>query len=162
MGVPIVVQQKWIWLGTMKFRVWSLASLSGLRNQCCGVGRRHGSDPTLLWLWCRLVATVPIRPLAWEIPYAVAGVAQEMAKRQKKKKKKSEKSLSEIHRCQQERFEGTLYMRHACSKGAGAISGMIAVLICNVEALSMHLLCGVLLGHFPVLQPQLKGAANCR
>ena len=31
----------------------------------CGVGRRHGSDPALLWLWCRLVATAPIRPVAW-------------------------------------------------------------------------------------------------
>ena len=50
----------------------------------CGVGRRHGSDPALLWLWRRLAATAPIRPLAWEPPYAV-GVALEKAKRQKKK-----------------------------------------------------------------------------
>ena len=50
----------------------------------CGVGYRRGSDPTLLWLWCRLAATAPIPPLAWEPPYA-AGAAQEMAKRQKKK-----------------------------------------------------------------------------
>ena len=48
------------------------------------VGRRRGSDPALLWLWCRLTATAPIRPLAWEPPYA-AGAAQEMAKRPKKK-----------------------------------------------------------------------------
>ena len=40
----------------------------------------------MLWLWRRPAATAPIRPLAWEPPYA-AGVAQEMAKRQKKKKK---------------------------------------------------------------------------
>ena len=56
----------------------------------CGVGRRHGSDPALLWLWRRPVATAPIQPLAWEPPYA-AGAAQEIAtttKRQKKKKKK--------------------------------------------------------------------------
>ena len=53
----------------------------------CGVGRRRGSDPALLWLWRRLVAMAPIRPLVWEPPYA-AGTAQEMAKRQKKKKKK--------------------------------------------------------------------------
>ena len=39
-------------------------------------------DPELLWLWCRLVATAPIRPLAWEPPYAV-GVA---LKRQKDNK----------------------------------------------------------------------------
>ena len=36
-------------------------------------------DPALLWLWCRLVATALIRPLAWEPPCAV-GVA---LKRQK-------------------------------------------------------------------------------
>ena len=52
----------------------------------CGVDCRCGSDPVLLWLWCRLVATAPIGPLAWELPYA-AVAAQEMAKRQKKKKK---------------------------------------------------------------------------
>ena len=37
----------------------------------------------LLWLWRRPVATAPIRPLAWEPPYA-AGVAQEKAKKKKK------------------------------------------------------------------------------
>ena len=37
----------------------------------CGVGHRCGSDPELLWLRCRLAATAPIRPLAWELPYAV-------------------------------------------------------------------------------------------
>ena len=26
----------------------------------CGVGRRHSSDPVLLWLWCRLAAAVPM------------------------------------------------------------------------------------------------------
>ena len=45
------------------------------------------SDPALLWLWCRPMATAPIRPLAWELPYA-SGVAIEKAKRPKKKKKK--------------------------------------------------------------------------
>ena len=64
----------------------------------CGVGRRRGSDPTLLWLWRRMVATAPIRPLAWEPPYAVA-VAQEMAKRQQQQqqkyiRKKKEKKIS--------------------------------------------------------------------
>ena len=49
-------------------------------------------DPALLWLWCRSqmrlgsrvavaevwpAATAPIRPLAWELPYAV-GVALKM------------------------------------------------------------------------------------
>ena len=49
------------------------------------VGCRCGSDPMLLWLWCKPMATAPIQPLAWEPPY-VAGAAQEMAKRQKKKR----------------------------------------------------------------------------
>ena len=52
----------------------------------CGVGRRHGSDPILLWLGCRPAATALIGPLAWEPPCA-AGVALK-DKRQKKKKKK--------------------------------------------------------------------------
>ena len=48
-----------------------------------GVGHGCGSDPTLLWLWCRSLATALIRPVAWDPPYAV-GVTQENAKRQKK------------------------------------------------------------------------------
>ena len=36
----------------------------------CGVGHRCGSDPALLWLWCRLAAATPIQYLAWERPYA--------------------------------------------------------------------------------------------
>ena len=54
----------------------------------CGVGLGRGSEPALLWLWLwyRPAATAPIRPLAWEPPYA-AGAAQEIAKRPKKKKK---------------------------------------------------------------------------
>ena len=47
----------------------------------CGVGHRCGSDPILLWLWCRPAATALIIPLAWEPPYAV-GAALEKAKRQ--------------------------------------------------------------------------------
>ena len=51
----------------------------------CGVGRRRGLDPALLWRWHRLAATAPIRPLAWEPPYAV-GAAQEIATTTTKKK----------------------------------------------------------------------------
>ena len=47
----------------------------------CGVGGRHGLDPTLLWLWCRPVGTAPIRPLAWKPPYAVSAA---LDKRKKK------------------------------------------------------------------------------
>ena len=64
----------------------------------CGVGCRRSSNPELLWLWRRPVATAPIQPLAWEPPYA-AGEAQEIAttttttktKRPKKRKKKINK-----------------------------------------------------------------------
>ena len=76
-GVPIMVQRKQIRLGTMRLQVPSLASLSGLRIQhCCE-------------LWCRPVAVAPIRPLAWEPPYA----ASTALKRQKIKKKR--KSVGE-------------------------------------------------------------------
>ena len=64
--------------------VRSLTLLSGLRSRVavsCGVGHRCSSDPVLLWLWCRPVATALIEPLAWELPYAT-GVAL------KKKKKR--------------------------------------------------------------------------
>ena len=47
-----------------------------------GVGHTGGSDPALLWLWCRPVAAAPIRPLAWEPPHA-SGAA---LKRQTKEK----------------------------------------------------------------------------
>ena len=47
----------------------------------CGIGCRCGLDPALLWAWCRPAATTPIRPLAWELPYA-KGVA--LGKKKKK------------------------------------------------------------------------------
>ena len=53
-------------------------------SMSCGVVCRCSSDPTSLWLWLwlwhRLAAAAPIRPLAWEPPYA-AGAA---LKRKKK------------------------------------------------------------------------------
>jgi len=54
----------------------------------CGVGCRLGSDPAWLWFWRRPVATAPIRPLAWKLPFA-AGAAQRNSKKTKKKKKVS-------------------------------------------------------------------------
>ena len=43
----------------------------------CAVGGRHGSNPVLLWLWCKLAAIAPIRPVAWELPFAT-GAFREM------------------------------------------------------------------------------------
>ena len=73
----------------MRLQVRSLALLSGLRIRCCGelwcrlqTRLGSGSDPALLWLWHRLAATAPIRPLAWEPPY-VSGAALEKTKKKK-------------------------------------------------------------------------------
>ena len=52
----------------------------------CGVGHRQGLDLVLLWLWCRLAATAPIPPLAWEPPDAVGAA---LKRQEKKKEKKS-------------------------------------------------------------------------
>ena len=52
----------------------------------CGVGCRHGLDPKLLWLWCRLAAITLIQSLDRGLPYAM-GVA---LKGQKKKKESTE------------------------------------------------------------------------
>ena len=49
----------------------------------CGVGHRRISDPALLWLWHRPAAIAVIRPLAWELPYAM-GKALKKAKRKKR------------------------------------------------------------------------------
>ena len=54
----------------------------------CGVGHRHGLDPVLLWLWCRLAAVAPIGPLAWE-PLHAAGKAL----KRKQNKTKQNKTL---------------------------------------------------------------------
>ena len=62
----------------------------------CRVGCRRRLDPALLWLWHRPVATAPIRPLAWEPPYAV-GLALEKNKQTKKKQtKKKERKGEEL------------------------------------------------------------------
>ena len=68
---------------TLQFDSWpcSVGSGSGVAVSY-GVLHRCGSDLALLWLWHRPEAVAPIRPLAWEPPYAV-GVA---LKRQKDKK----------------------------------------------------------------------------
>ena len=56
----------------MKFQVLSLALLSGLRIRHC-----HE-------LWCSPAATILIRPLAWEPPYATGAALEKMGKKIKK------------------------------------------------------------------------------
>ena len=77
----------------------------------CGVGCRHSSDPLLLWLWCRPVATAPIGPLAWEPPCA-AGAALEKAKRQKEGRKEGKK-------------ENNGEASSQCRRRGGAVSSVI-------------------------------------
>ena len=90
-GVPVVAQ--WLTNPTRNHEVaGSVPALaqwvkrSGVAVSS-GIGCRRGSDPALLWLWRRPVATAPIRPLAWEPPY-VEGAAQEIATTTTKKTKK--------------------------------------------------------------------------
>ena len=84
----------------MRLRVRSLALPNGLGIQCCRelwcVGRRRGSDPVLLWLWCRPVATAPTGPLAWDPPYAL-GTALEKTKKKKYRFIWSSQNLTSIH-----------------------------------------------------------------
>ena len=75
-----------IQLGSMRLQVqWPCSEGwgSGIAMGC-GVGHRHGSESTLLWLWNRLAATAPIQPLAWAPPYA-AGAALEKDKKTQNK-----------------------------------------------------------------------------
>ena len=59
----------------------------------CGMGRKQGTDPMLLGLWCRPAAAAPIQPLAWELPYAI-GVTLKSKKAKKEKKKKKVSFIS--------------------------------------------------------------------
>ena len=49
----------------------------------------------MLWLWCRLAATVPIGPLAWEHSYAENVALNRQKDKKKKKKSKNKKPTKE-------------------------------------------------------------------
>ena len=59
----------------------------------CGVGCRCGLDPKLLWY--RPSATAPIRPLEWELTYAMDAALK--SKKKKKLKLKNNKQMHLIH-----------------------------------------------------------------
>ena len=59
----------------------------------CGIGLRRSLDPALLWLWRRPAATAPIRPPAWEPPYAAGATLKRQKDQKKKKKRKKEKKF---------------------------------------------------------------------
>ena len=86
LGVPFVAQRLMNPTSTMRMRVRSLASLSGLRTwcwrdvvwdvaqipRCCG---------------CGTAVVAPIGPLAWEIPYAPCVALKNKTKQKNKKEK---------------------------------------------------------------------------
>ena len=71
----------------------------------CGVGRRRGSDPLLLWL----AAVAPINPGAWE-PQCTGGVG---LKKKKKKKKERMKDPGGLNKEKQMQTPRTRLLRDA-------------------------------------------------
>ena len=74
-----------------------------------GVGRRRGSDPALLWFLCRPAATVLIRPLAWEPPYATGAALKGQKTKKKKKEKKEMPVLASGHWIEEGAGQGRPY-----------------------------------------------------
>ena len=72
----------------------------------CGVGCRGGSDPALPCLWCRLVATVPTGPLAWEAPYAAVGVALPKKNWERENQRQGGRGAVEAGKAAREAWEG--------------------------------------------------------
>ena len=84
-----MVVQKRIQLVSMRMRVRSLASLSGLGIRGCHEMWCRSQMQELLWLWQRPAAVAPIQPQAWEPPYAAGVPVKSKNKKTKKKQKKN-------------------------------------------------------------------------
>ena len=56
----------------------------------CSAVCRCGSDPTLLWLWCRLASIALTQPLALELlPYALGAFLKRKKKEEEEEEEKS-------------------------------------------------------------------------
>ena len=87
-GFPLWPHGLRAWLVSMRMRVWSRTSLSGLRIWCFReLGYRSKMQLTS-WvaalLWCKLAPAAPIQPLTWELPYATGGALRSKTKQNKK------------------------------------------------------------------------------
>ena len=94
LGVPVMAQRLVNRTSSMRMWVRSLALLSGLRICIavgCGLGRKCSSDPSLLWPWPRLATAASLRPLAWELPYAMGAALKKREKQNKQTNKKNRK-----------------------------------------------------------------------
>ena len=99
-----MAKQRKIRLGILRLQVQSLALLSGLRIQHCHelwCRSQTWLKSGIAVLWCRPAAVAPIRPLAWEPPYAV-GVTL-------KRKKKFRILCIKIHYQESEKMEFPLW-----------------------------------------------------
>ena len=70
-----------------------------------GVGCRCCLDPTLLWLWRRLVAAAPIQSLAWELPCA-SGAALKSQKKEKEREEGGKEGRKEGKERKEQEREG--------------------------------------------------------
>jgi len=110
-GVPFVAQQKSSWYPQeYGFSPWpcSMEQESSIALSC-RVGHRQGLGPKLLWLWLwrRLAAVAPIRPLAWGLQY-VEGAALKSKKKKKKEKKGKSPAETYVKLANLKSFQSTL------------------------------------------------------
>ena len=64
----------------------------------CGICRRCGWDPTLLWLWCRLAATALNSPEPGNLHMPLVWPSKNQKKKKKKKKREKKKKMKRKRR----------------------------------------------------------------